>query len=126
VDGNDVENAVWRFLCMARDKNVGFEKARAQILPIKDDRRVPMMQVYGLFAGKLTADDVLGAVRADKPSEPVLRVRMFYANLYLGLYHEAQGDGKLAKPFLEAAAEAPIDHYMGDVAKVHAKLVRGS
>src|SRR4029078_1701440 len=48
VDGNDVENAVWRFLCQARDPAVGFEKAQKQILPIRDDPRVPMMQVYAL------------------------------------------------------------------------------
>ena len=49
-DDNDVENAVWRYLCMV--PAVGVEKARAEILKIKDDRRVPMMQVYALYAGK--------------------------------------------------------------------------
>lgn len=36
-DSNDVENAVWRFLCMA--KAVGTPKARAAMLKIGDDRR---------------------------------------------------------------------------------------
>jgi len=50
VDTNDVENAVWRYLCMA--KSVGVEKARAQILKIGRDKRKPMMEVYALFAAR--------------------------------------------------------------------------
>jgi lipoprotein NlpI len=123
VDGNDVENAVWRFLCQVRDPAVGLEKARQGMLVIKDDRRVPMRQIYDLYAGKATPDDVIAAVKADDPSKQVLRSRLFYANLYLGLYHESNGGGKLAESYIEAAAGDPIDHYMGDVAKVHAKLI---
>ena len=41
---NDVENSVWRFLCMVPD--VGVKKAREVMLPIRNDRRVPMMQVF--------------------------------------------------------------------------------
>ena len=48
MDTNDVENAVWHFLCVARED--GVEKARAAMLKIGKDRRVPMMQVYELFA----------------------------------------------------------------------------
>ena len=48
---NDVENSVWRYLCMVPDH--GIEKARAVMLPIKNDRRVPMMQVYELYRGNL-------------------------------------------------------------------------
>ncbi|MGH7192992.1 MAG: tetratricopeptide repeat protein, partial [Candidatus Saccharimonadales bacterium] len=38
VDDNDVENAVWRFLCMAREQGVA--PARKALLKIKHDRRV--------------------------------------------------------------------------------------
>lgn len=123
VDGNDVENAVWRFLCQARDPQVGLEKARAQILPIKDDRRVPMMQIYALFAGKLTPDDVLTAVRAGEPMGDVLNARLFYAHLYLGLYYDATADAARARPHLGEAVRHRIGHYMWDVAKVHAELL---
>lgn len=43
VDTNDVENAVWHFLCNAR--LVGVEKARKEVLKIGRDSRVPMTQV---------------------------------------------------------------------------------
>src|ERR1043165_4120409 len=41
---NDVENAVWRFMCMARKD--GVDKARKDMLKIGNDMRVPMRQVY--------------------------------------------------------------------------------
>jgi lipoprotein NlpI len=123
VADNDVENAVWRFLCQARDPAVGFEKAQKQILPIRDDRRVPMMQVYGLYQGRLTPDDVLAAARAGDPSEETLEKRLFYAHLYLGLYHEVRGDLAAAKKHVAEAEKRKISHYMGDVAAVHDRLL---
>lgn len=118
VDGNDVENAVWRFLCMARQD--GVEKARRELLKIKDDRRVPMMEVYALFAGKAKADDVLAAARAGEPDTAELGHRLFYTELYLGLYAEALGDKTAARRHLQAAVNHKIGHYMWDVAKMHA------
>jgi len=123
VANNDVENAVWRFLCQARDPAVGFEKAQKQILPIRDDRRVPMMQVYGLYQGKLAPDDVLAAARAGDPSEDTLHQRLFYAHLYLGLYFEVRGDLPAAKMHVAEAEKRKIGHYMWDVAAVHARLL---
>ena len=54
---NDVENSVWRYLCQARID--GREKARQAMLPIKFDRRIPMMEVYDLFRGKAKPKVVL-------------------------------------------------------------------
>jgi len=121
-DANDVENAVWRYLCMARGE--GVEKASAEILKIKDDRRVPMMQVYSLYAGKARPDDVLSAVRAGDPSPEELNQRLFYAELYLGLYYDAVGDPQQARKHIDAAVEHKIGHYMWDVARVHAELLQ--
>lgn len=123
VDGNDVENAVWRFLCQAHDPQVGPERARREILVIKDDRRIPMRQIYDLFAGKLKPDDVMAAVRAGEPTGDVLNGRLFYAHLYLGLYYDAAGDAARARTHLDEAVRHKIGHYMWDVAKVHAGLL---
>ncbi len=124
---NDVENAVWRYLCMARRD--GVTKAREGLLPIKQDRRVPMMEIYALFAGRATADDVLraaGSTDANKAQlNRQLNRRMFYAHLYLGLFYEADGDEALAEKHLAIAAEKhKIGHYMWDVANVHSKQLR--
>ena len=123
VNANDVENAVWHFLCGARLE--GVSKARQSLLNIEGDRRVPMMEVYRLFKGEGTIDDVMRAARAGD-SDPEARNRqLFYAHLYLGLYHEALGDESEARRNLVLAAERyPVKHYMGDVARVHADRLR--
>jgi lipoprotein NlpI len=122
IDDNDVENAVWRYLCMAR--MAGIEKARASLLPIKADRRVPMMEVYALFAGRAKPADVLAAARAGNPPEDALEMRLFYAHLYLGLYAEAAGDTRGALEHMdEAASRSKKADYMGAVSRVHADLL---
>lgn len=51
-------------------------------------------------------------------------MRQFYAELYLGLLAEAQGDERQALAHLAAAEKHKIGHYMWDVARVHADLLR--
>lgn len=123
VDTDDVENAVWQFLCNARV--VGIDKARAAMLKIGNDKRVPMMKVYALFRGEAKPEDVLKAAEEGKPSAAQLQKRLFYAHLYLGLYFEAVGDKKAAREHIRKAAEEfPDSQYMGDVARVHWQLLR--
>lgn len=120
---NDVENSAWRYLCMAR--SVGVEKARAAMLPIKNDTRVPMMQIYDLYRGKLKPDDVLAAANAGEATPAERNARLFYAHLYLGLYYEVAGDAKLAKEHILLSADKyKIGHYMWDVAHIHAEQIR--
>ena len=123
---NDVENSIWRFLCMA--KTDGLEKARTQMLPIKNDPRVPLMEAYALFQGKSTPEKVLAAAQAGTPTEVELASRMFYAHLYLGLYYEAHGQRPLAQSHLRQAWQdhqktRSISRYMWHVARVHSALL---
>ena len=122
VDTNDVENAVWHFLCVARKD--GVDKARAGLLKIGKDRRVPMSQVYDLFAGKLKPDDVLGAAKTPRAEGELLNRQLFYAHLYLGLYFEVTGDAKRSLEHLEEAVRHRIGHYMWDVSRVHRDLLK--
>jgi lipoprotein NlpI len=115
VNPDDVENAAWHFLCVAREQSP--DKARAALLPVGPDPRAPMREVYQMFRGAMTADDVLKAA-GDRPSG------QFYAHLYIGLYSEALGRRDLAsKHIKEAAADryAPVGGYMHMVAVVHLK-----
>ncbi|HMJ90247.1 MAG TPA: hypothetical protein VK530_10545, partial [Candidatus Acidoferrum sp.] len=50
VNPNDVENAVWHFLCVARSS--GGERARQLLLKPGPDARVPMMEIHALFGGE--------------------------------------------------------------------------
>jgi lipoprotein NlpI len=122
VNTQDVENAVWHFLCTTRAENL--DTAKKQLIPIEKDPRVPMAQVHQLFAGKATPKDVLSAAQAasskTRAGEP-----LFYAHLYLGLYYEALGDTKKAGEYIRKAAERSKENgYMGDVAQVHADILK--
>jgi lipoprotein NlpI len=121
-DSNDVENAVWRFMCMARAD--GIEKARKAILKIGDDRRVPMRQVYDLYKGDLQVDDVLAAAKAGKVDAAQRNSQLFYAHLYVGIYFDLLGEKKKALEHLNKATDDHrIGHYMWDVARVHRDLL---
>ncbi len=123
VNPNDVENAVWHFLCVARVS--GLDKARAALIPITEDRRVPMMQIHAVFAGKAKPDDVLAAAKGGYSPPAQLNRQLFYARFYLGLFYEASGNERLArKHILEAADNYTADDYMAEVARVHADLLR--
>ena len=120
---NDVENAVWHFLCNAHVE--GIDKARGAILKIGKDSRVPMMEVYDLYKGKLKPEDVMAAANAGKGSAEARKEGLFYAHLYLGLYYVAKGDKQKALEHMTLAeGKYRIGHYMGDVAHVHAELLR--
>jgi lipoprotein NlpI len=119
----DVENSVWRYLCIARQS--GVEKAQANLLPITNDPRVPMMEIYALYQGKLKPEEVLAAANDNPPGRDMHRQRLFYAHLYIGLWHEALGSSDKAKEHILKAEEHKIAHYMWDVAHVHAERLRG-
>jgi len=123
VDSNDVENAVWHYLCNARA--VGSAKAQGDMLKIGRDRRVPMMEVYDLFKGRVRPDKVLAAATSARPDDR--KQALFLAHLYLGLYFDSQGDASQAHEHMtQAAADAPSGGYMGDVAKVHLLLQKNA
>jgi lipoprotein NlpI len=123
VNSEDVENAVWHFLCVAKLENA--EAARKAFIPITHDRRVPMKEIHALFAGKGTEEAVLKAAEAktEDTSAATLNMQRCYAHLYLGLYHEALGKTEKAKEHMLKAAElASKGSYMGQVAVVHCKV----
>jgi lipoprotein NlpI len=117
VNPDDVENAAWHFLCVAREQSP--EKARAALLPVGPDERVPMREVYQMFGGTLTAEHVLKAAGSRPAGQ-------FYAHLYIALYSEAHGRHALALTHIKEAASdryASAGGYMHMVATVHLKVL---
>lgn len=115
VNPSDVENPAWHFLCVARADSPA--RARAALLPVGDDPRRPMREIYEMFQGSRSPDSVLAAV--DDPSGE------FYAALYAGLYYEAIGDLARARALLARAAApryAQTGGYMHRVAALHPLL----
>lgn len=115
VNPDDVENAAWHYLCVARASTAA--KAKAALLPVGPDPRVPMREIYKLYKGDFKPSDVLAAAGTRTES-------LFSAHLYIGLWHEAQGAREEARKHITIAAEprfADAGGYMHDVALVHLK-----
>ena len=118
VNPNDVENAVWHFLCVARAESPA--AAAAALLPVGPDSRVPMREVYQMFGGDLAPAEVMAAAGDSLSGR-------FYAHLYLGLYFEALGRADEALEQIEMAADdrfARAGGYMHMVAAVHLALLQ--
>ena len=113
VNPDDVENAAWHYLCVARLESP--QAARGSLLPVGRDGRAPMSEVYALLQGRGAPATVISAARGDATAE-------FYAHLYLGLYYEANGNAALAKEQIQQAAAdrfRNIGGYMYGVARGH-------
>ena len=113
VNPNDVENAAWHFLCVARAESPA--KAKAALLPVGADARAPMHEVYQMFRGALTPEQVLAAAGSRTDAQ-------FYGHLYLGLYFEALGMKDRALEHIKIAAADRFERdggYMHMVARVH-------
>jgi lipoprotein NlpI len=117
VNPNDVENAAWHYLCVARERNP--DEARRALLPVGPDDRVPMREVYRMFEGRLAPQRVIERAGDDPEAQ-------FYGHLYVGLYLEAQGRTTEAARHLTLAAEDRFRSggYMHQVAKVHVALLQ--
>jgi lipoprotein NlpI len=115
VNPNDVENAAWHFLCVARSESPA--KAKAALLPVGPDARVPMREVYEMFRGAMTPRQVVAKAADDVEAQ-------FYAHLYAGLYLEATGAKEAALRSIRIAAEPrfAVGGYMHSVARVHLKV----
>jgi lipoprotein NlpI len=123
AEPEDVENAVWHLLCNARVQ--GIEAARKELLKVKSDSRIPMMEAYALFAGTSTVDKVMANAKAGTVSDDDRRHQLFYAHLYIGLYLEMTGDrARSLEHIRQAVKDYPISHYMMDVARVHLQLIK--
>lgn len=114
---NDVENAAWHFLCVARGESP--EKARQALLPVGPDSRAPMREIYEMFRGAIAVDAVIAAAGRNQNAR-------FYAHLYVGLYSEATGDEARARQEIAAAADRQYSGggYMHMVARVHLAQLR--
>lgn len=120
VNPNDVENAAWHFLCVAKSKSV--EEAQRLVLPAPGDPRIPMAEVLQM----LSTGDTESVIKKME-SQPAGTLRgaraNFYGDFYLGLYADAVGDHEEALRYLKRCAKDAPRHYMGDVARVYANVL---
>ncbi len=127
-DNVDRENGIWRYLCQR--KAFGVEKAREGLLKYEKDDREPFGDVYRLFQGSLTAEELLDKIHQAKLSETERQKRLFYAELYVGLNEAVEGRAASARTHLTAASQSNWGeksgygpNYMWQVARLHAELL---
>lgn len=115
VNARDVEETVWRYLCLAQLTSPS--EAQKDLKPVRNDPRAILRQIYALFAGECTPETVLTQGQQGNPTA------QFYSHLYVGLYGEAQGDRTQAQTHItQAATEYKLDDYMWYLAWVHGEL----
>lgn len=89
VNHSDAEVAFWQFLCVSRLD--GLSQARAELIKVDEDKRVPMAALHGLYAGRVRPSAVMKEVAAGAPDASELATRQFFAHWYIGLFYEAAG-----------------------------------
>lgn len=98
-DSVDRENGIWRYFCHYRAS--GKDAARKQLLRYDTDDRPPFREVYQLFQGTLSAEQVLKTASA--AAENTRAQRLFYSHLYVGLNASLEEDHQTAVHSLEQA-----------------------
>ena len=127
-DDVDRENGIWRYF--SQYKAHGARKAKAGLLKYRKDDREPFPAVYQLFSGKLSAADVLTAVKQADISKVERSRREFYSYLYVGLNHALEDQDAKALQNLRAATantwgrDAGFGpNYMWHVGRLHYELL---
>lgn len=121
VNPNDVENAAWHFLCIAKADSP--QRAKEIVLPAPNDPRIPMDEVLQMLRSGDTSI-VRARVESLPEGSPLRENAEFFADLYLGLYADANGQSEEAMRRMDQAAKNAPHHYMGDVARVYAQHLK--
>ncbi|QDU36319.1 Lipoprotein NlpI precursor [Maioricimonas rarisocia] len=123
-DNVDRENGIWRYL--SQFKAYGRDRAREGLLKYEKDDRQPFPDVYRLFAGAITPEQILANIAAADIPDHERNKRFFYAHLYIGLNHAVEGDEAAARTHLAKAVSNSWPrragygpNYMWHVARLH-------
>ena len=127
-DNVDRENGIWRYF--SQFKAHGKEKAREGLLKYAKDDREPFPDVYQLFEGKKTPEQILTKIKEAQLGDEDREMRSFYAHLYIGLNFAVEGKPEEAKPHLRKAVDnkwGPKSgfgpNYMWHVGRLHFDLL---
>lgn len=123
VNPIDAENSVWHYACVARTS--GHEAARAGLFPA-NDQRVPMAEVWELYNGTMSVEDVLQAAETRGDLNAANRkLSRFYAHLYIALWYESHGEDEQVLEHLQLGLQdMSSDNFMEMVARAHLRLRR--
>jgi len=102
----DVENSVWRYLCLA--KSEGLAKARETLIPIERDPRPGLQEALEMYRGNVTPEKLLDQMEKTELTGQTAAGYRFYTLLYVGLYYVAEGKNDLAAKYLKLAADPKL------------------
>ena len=93
------------------------------MIQIKGDSRVPMKQVFAMFAGTGGPNEVLDACGYEEGTVRESSA-LYHGLIYVGLYHEMMGDPKASIDAMQKAVKCkpPMLGLMSHVAAAHLKL----
>ncbi|MFO0947327.1 MAG: hypothetical protein U1D30_15555 [Planctomycetota bacterium] len=128
-DNVDRENGIWRFLAQSAAR--GRDVAKKGLLEYSMEDRPPLTDIYAMFSGTLTADQLAKKIeRSTGISQAERDKRRFYTDLYIGLDLASQKDSEGALSHLRKAVANPWGQsarggpgYMWHVARVHWELL---
>ena len=116
VGPEDIENGLWRLLSQAEVD--GFEEAQRALYRYEPKRRPPFPLLYDLYAGKAVAATVLAHAGDGAADEADRTNRLFYAELYVGLWFAVKRDRAAATEHLAEAVARRSSDYMWYVARL--------
>jgi len=124
VGSLDIENGIWRFLCIAELD--GIEKARETMLEYPRKVRPPFPALLEVYLGQGSAVAVMAGAERDATAPTELTTYRFYAHYYLGKYYEISGETATALAEVTKALEYRIPHFMYACAKADARRLRAA
>ncbi|MFP6584440.1 MAG: hypothetical protein VCD00_18045 [Candidatus Hydrogenedentota bacterium] len=122
VGALDIENGIWRFLCIAEAE--GIEKARAMILHYPRKMRNPFPSLLDLYLGEGKSEAVLEEANRDVTSEEERTTNAFNAHYYLAKYYDITDQTTLARTHIQKALEYRIPHFMYACAQIDAERLQ--
>ncbi len=127
-DNVDRENGIWRYFSQL--KAFGKEKAREGLLRYAKDDREPFPDVYQLFEGKRTPEQILEKIKSAEIPDDQREGRYFYAHLYIGLNFAVENKPDEARAHLRKAVANSWGpkggygpNYMWHVGRLHYELL---
>ena len=124
VGALDIENGLWRLMCIA--KYAGVDKARADMLTYTDKKRPPFPALLDLFFDKGKVELVIQEATETAKSQDQLTVNLFYAHYYVGKYYEMIDEKNKALDHIQTALKHKITHFMYICAQEDARRIKTS
>ena len=124
VGPTDIENGLWRFLCIAEEE--GIAKARETTIEYPRKVRKPFPALLALYLDKGSVDAVLDEARRGTSSVEELTTNLFYAHYYLGKYYEIVDQKDRALTHVQEALKHKIPDFMYACAEADEKRLEGT